>query len=112
MSGLQNTDMGDFEFGIEPGAISILAPDEVRPGVIQTAQRMVQNRAMSLLKQDHSHARKIREYEDQAKADQVRIAQLEGMLRLARKVLLYGDGAERKDVAGQIKKLLARGQAA
>lgn len=110
MSGLENTSMGDFEFGIEPGAISILAPDEVRPGVIQTAQRMVQNRAMSLLKQDHSHARKIREYEDQAKADQVSIAKLEGALRLASKVLVDGDEAERKDVAEQINKILNEGQ--
>lgn len=108
----ENTSMGDFEFGIEPGAISILAPDEVRPGVIQTAQRMVQNRAMSLLKQDHSHARKIREYEDQAKADQVSIAKLEGALRLASKVLVDGDEAERKDVAGQINKILNEGQTA
>lgn len=110
MSGLENTSMGDFEFGIEPGAIFILEQDEVRPGVIQTAQRMVQNRAMSLLKQDHSHARKIREYEDQAKTDQMRIAKLEGILRLACRVLVDGDPAERRDVAGQIQSVLPAGQ--
>jgi len=106
MTDLQNTSVGAFEYGIEPGRLYILAPDEVAPGVRQCAERMVQNRAMSLLKQDHSHARKIREYEDQAKADQLRIAKLEGMLRLARKVLIDGDAAERELVAEQIEKIM------
>lgn len=99
MSGLENTNM-------EPGEIVIFAPDEVIPGFTQTAQRMVQNRALSLLKQDHSHARKIREYEDQAKADQMRIAKLEGVLRLAVPVLRAGDDAERADVVGYLEHVL------
>lgn len=110
MSCLENTSIGDFEFGIEPRERVILPMDEVVPGARVCAQRMVQSRAMSLLKQDHSHARKIREYEDQAKADQVSIAKLEGALRLASKVLVDGDEAERKDVAEQINKILNEGQ--
>ena len=102
MSGI----VGVEAYGTMPGYAGGALGDQTE------ARRMVQNRAMSLLKQDHSHARKIREYEDQAKADQMRIAQLEGMLRLARKVLVDGDEAERKDVAGQINKLKIGGMAA
>ena len=112
MSGLENTSMGDFEFGIEPGGLVDLSPGGLVPGPRECARHMIRNRAMSLLKQDHSHARKIREYEDQAKADQVSIAKLEGALRLASKVLVDGDEAERKDVAGQINKILNEGQTA
>jgi hypothetical protein len=97
---------------MEPGELVVLAPNEVVPGIKECAHNMVQNRAMSLLKQDHSHARKIREYDDQAKADQVRIAKLEGVLQLASKVLVDGDEAERKDLAEQIIKLQIGGQAA
>lgn len=68
------------------------------------------SRGMACLKQDVAHSRRIREYEDQAKADQVRIAKLEGALRLASKVLVDGDEAERKDVAKQINKLHVGGQ--
>lgn len=106
MSGLENTSMGDFEFGIEPGGQVLLGQEEVVPCTRECAHRMVQNRAMSLLKQDHSHARKIREYDDQAKADQVRIAKLEGVLRLAVPVLRAGDDAERADVAASLEQVL------
>ena len=98
MSGLEHTSIGDFEFGLE-----FERQDD--PAKVE-AKRMVQSRAMSLLKQDHSHARKIREYDDQAKADQMRIARLEGVLRLAVPVLRAGDDAERADVAASLEHVL------
>lgn len=55
---------------------------------------------MALLHQDVSHAHKIREH----LAYQ---AKLEGILRLAAKVIIDGDQAEREQVAGQIECVLA-----
>jgi hypothetical protein len=57
---------------------------------------------MALLKQDASHAAKIREH--------IRYeSKLEGLLQLASRVLLNGDKAERDDVAVQIQALLDAG---
>jgi hypothetical protein len=56
----------------------------------------------ALLKQDASHAAKIREH--------IRYeSKLEGLLQLASRVLLNGDKAERDDVAVQIQALLDAG---
>lgn len=66
------------------------------------AKAMVQNRALSLLKQDDSHARKIREH----LAYQ---AKIEGALQLAVRVLVDGDEAERKAVAAEIRTVLDAG---
>lgn len=98
--GMESTCIGDFEHGIEP--------EHWLPRV----EPATQSKAMSLLKQDVSHARRIREYEDQAKDDQVRIAKLEGALRLAIKVLVDGDQNEREQVAKQIHNLKIGGPVA
>lgn len=61
-----------------------------------------QSPAIMLLKQDVSHAAKIREH--------IRYeSRLEGLLQLASRVLLNGDKAERDDVAKQIQDLLDAG---
>lgn len=65
-------------------------------------RRMVQHRALSLLKQDVSHAAKIREHLTYQ-------ARLEGVLQLASRVIVDGDETERRDVAGQIQAVLAMG---
>lgn len=64
------------------------------------------SRGMTFLKQDVAHSRRIREYESRAKDDQLRIAKLEGALRLAIQVLADGDEAERVAVAEQLRKTL------
>lgn len=60
--------------------------------------------AMILLRQDASHARKIREHEAYQ-------ARLEGLLRLAGQVLVDGDEVERADVAMQIDVFLGEVEA-
>lgn len=60
--------------------------------------------AMILLRQDMSHARKIREHEAYQ-------ARLEGLLRLAGQVLVDGDEVERADVAMQIDVFLGEVEA-
>lgn len=58
--------------------------------------------AMMLLRQDASHARKIREHETYQ-------ARIEGLLRLAAQVLVDGDEGERADVARQIGDVMQQG---
>jgi hypothetical protein len=60
------------------------------------------SRGLAFLRQDVSHAAKIREH----LAYQAR---LEGVLQLASRVIIDGDEAERRDVAGQILAVLAAG---
>lgn len=64
------------------------------------------SRGLTFLKQDVAHSSRIREYESKAKDDQLRIAKLEGALRLAVQVLVGGDEAERVAVAEQLQKTL------
>ena len=85
MMDMETTCIGDFEFDTLP---------ELEP--------KTQSRAMMLLKQDVSHAAKIREHLGYE-------SRLEGLLQLASRVLLNGDKAERDDVAAQIQALLAAG---
>ena len=58
--------------------------------------------AMPLLKQDVAHMRKIKEHEAYQ-------AKLEGVLGLAKRVLVDGDEAERVQVAQQIEMVLGGG---
>lgn len=91
---MEATCIGDFEFGLEP--------ELQEPGRLETMPAPTQSTAMALLKQDVSHAAKIREH--------VRYeSKLEGILQLASRVLLNGDEAERVDVANQIQALLDAG---
>jgi hypothetical protein len=88
MMGMESTCIGDFEFGIEPEQVETIP--------------LIQGKAIMLLKQDVSHAAKLREH--------VRYeSKLEGLLQLASRVLLNGDKAERDDVATQIQDLLDAG---
>jgi hypothetical protein len=61
---------------------------------------------LALLKQDVSHAARIKEYELAHKDDQLRIAKLEGVLRLAAQVLRDGKKVERSEVADRLDKIL------
>lgn len=93
MMGIESTCTGDFEFGLKP---------EHWQADQSEAAPAAQSRGMTLLKQDVSHAAKIREhlrYE----------SKIEGLLQLASRVLLNGDEAERVDVAKQIQALLDAG---
>lgn len=67
---------------------------------------------LALLRQDVGHAGKIKEHEAKHKADELRIAKLEGALRLAVPVLKGGAKKERLAVAAQINELLAQNQEA
>lgn len=62
---------------------------------------------LALLRQDVSHAARVKQYKATIDADQVRIARLEGILRLAVPVLRNGPPEERADVAAQAEALLA-----
>lgn len=94
MMGIEATCIGDFEFGIEP--------EHWPAGRLETMPSPTQSKGMALLKQDVSHAAKIREH---ARYE----SRLEGLLQLASRVLLNGDEAERVDVAKQIQALLDAG---
>ena len=61
---------------------------------------------LALLKQDVSHAAKIKEYEADKKSDQLRIAKLEGVLRLAASVIRDGELSERAEVADRLDQIL------
>lgn len=100
---LENTSYGDFEFGVEHGHAERLQDDAMAA--------KVHSHAMALLKQDTAHAAKIREYKATAEQDQVRIAKLEGLLKLVERVLVDGDESERAEVVAQIKKLRSGGEA-
>lgn len=91
MMGMETTCTGDFEFGIEP---EYWQQPQAEPAT--------QSRGLAFLRQDVGHAAKIREH----LAYQAR---LEGVLQLASKVIVDGDEAERRDVAGQILAVLAAG---
>jgi hypothetical protein len=88
MSGLKNASFGNFEHFFDPGELVILAPDEVMPGLRKSSRRIA---VIDPLCEN---------------ADHLRIAKLEGALRLAVNVLRDGDASERAAVATQLQKTL------
>lgn len=81
-----------------PGDLEPLGPGRLEP--------VATSIGLALLKQDVSHAARIKEYESAHKADQLRIAKLEGVVRLAAQVMRDGKKAERAEVADRLDKIL------
>ena len=88
MSGLKNASFGNFEHFFDPGELVILAPDEVMPGLRKSSRRIA---VIDPPCENAGH---------------LRIAKLEGALRLAVNVLRDGEAAERLEVAERAAKIL------
>ena len=88
MMDMENTCIGDFEFGIEPEHW-------------QPAEPVAKSRGLEILRQDFGHMRKIREYE-------TREARYRAALDRAAEILIDGDAIARETFARQIINLLDR----